>query len=171
MASVGKPLIASSVKYGLVGGMMFIILFVMLYFLKENPLSSYAFDSIIIALFVFICLKEVRDYRQRGSLSFTQGMSAGFITYLTIALLSAVFIYIFLKFIDPTVLERHIPENLSILTDDPKKWTEKFGDQTYQEALEGVKNQTIVDVAISDFIRKVGVGLFLTGIITLFLKR
>jgi putative flippase GtrA len=171
MASVGKPLLASSVKYGVVGGVMFIMLFVLLYFLKENPLSSYAIDSIMIALFLYFTLKEVRDYRQRGSLTFTQGMTAGFIMYLTIALLSALFTFVFIEFIDPKVLERHIPENLSILTDDPKKWTEKFGDQTYQEVLEGVRNQTSVDVAISDFIRKIGIGLFLTGIFTLFLKR
>ncbi|EMR04576.1 DUF4199 domain-containing protein [Cesiribacter andamanensis] len=167
-----KPLFTTGLKYGLAGGGISIGLFLSLWLLKENPLDSLRlFDFILIPLFVFFTLKEVRDYHYRGRLHYWQGMTAGFVCYASLAAVSAIFIYIFLSFADTDLLMRHQNENLAVLMEDPEKWIGQVGKQAYEQALEEVRNLTAADLALDDFLKKTLIGLFITGIITLFYKK
>lgn len=167
-----KPLFTTGLKYGIAGAFISIGLFLTLWLLKENPLDSLRmFDFILIPLFVFFTLKEVRDYHYKGRLLYWQGMTAGFVCYASLAAVSAIFIYIFLSFADTDLLMRHQQENLAVLMDDPQKWIEQVGQQAYNKALEEVRNITALDLALDDFLKKLLIGLFMTGIITLFYKK
>jgi hypothetical protein len=167
-----KPLLTTGLKYGAAGGVIAIGLFLALWLMNENPLDSLRmFDFILIPLFVFFTLKEVRDYHYQGRLLYWQGMTAGFVCYISLAAVSAIFIYIFLSFADTALLIRHQQENLAVLMDDPQKWIEQVGQQAYTKALEEIKELTALDLALDDFLKKVLIGLFITGIITLFYKK
>lgn len=159
-------------KYGVAGGIISLLLFLTLYFLEENPLSAIRlFDFLLIPLFIFFSLKEYRDYRNAGKMAYWEGMTVGFVCYGLIALISASSILFFLEMIDPELFAQHKQENITILTQDPQEWVEQLGKEDYEEALEDVRGITPVSLAVDDFVKKILVGLFLTSIISIFLKR
>lgn len=167
-------LFSTGLKYGIAGGCISIGLFIVLWLLNENPLDSFRlliFDCVLMLIFVFFALKEVRDYHYKGRLQYWQGMTAGFVCYASLAAVSAIFIYIFLSFADTDLLIRHQQENLAVLMEDPQKWIGQVGQQSYTNAIEEVRNMTALDLALDDFLKKVLIGLFITGIITLFYKK
>ena len=167
-----NPLITTGLKYGLAGGGVAIVLFLALWGLKVNPLDALRlFDFVMIPLFLFFALKELRDYRLGGKMLFWQGMTASFFCYTTLALISALFIFIFLTYADTALLVRHQQENLVVLTEDPQKWIGEVGQQAYDKALEEIRKLTVLDLALDDFLKKVLIGLFFTGIFTLILKK
>ncbi len=168
----GDPRLRVGVKYGIAGGGLAIVLFLVLWLLKENPLDAgRLFDFIMLPLFIFFTLKELRDYRQEGKLAYWQGMTAGLFCYTTLALVSAIFIFIFLTYGGTDLLVQHQQQNLAVLTDDPQTWIEQVGQRAYDKALKEIKGLTALDLAMDDFLKKVLIGLFFTGIITLFFKK
>lgn len=163
---------ATGLKYGLAAGAIAVVLFLVLWGLEEQPLDSLRFfDFILIPLFLYFTLKELRDYRMGGRLLYWQGMTAGLVCYLTLAVISALFILIFISYADTALLVAHKQENLKVLEEDPQKWIEQVGKQAYEQALLEVKQLTAQDLAIDDFLKKALIGLFFTGIITLFFKK
>lgn len=159
-------------KYGLAGGVISIILFLTLYFMEENPLSSIRiFDFVLIPLFIYFTLKELRDYKYGGKMLYWQGMTAGFFCYLLIAVISASAIWFFLTTVDPELFIRHKQESIAILTNDPEKWADQVGKKEYEEALKSVREITPFSLAADDFVKKSLAGLFLTSFIAIFFKR
>ncbi|AHM62544.1 hypothetical protein D770_21475 [Flammeovirgaceae bacterium 311] len=166
------PWLSTGLKYGITGGVLAIVFFLVMWLLKENPLGMLRlFDFVILPVFIFFTLKEFRDYRQGGKLTYSQGMTVSFVCYTSLALISALFIFIFLTYADTGLLLRHQQENLAVLTDDSQRWIDELGQQTYDKAIEEVKRTSALDLALDDLIKKIFIGLFLTGIITLFLKK
>lgn len=161
-----------SIKYGLAGGFVAIILFVTLFYMDGDPLSSIRiFDFVLIPLFIYFSLKELRDYKYEGKIAYWQGMTAGFICYILIALISALTIWLFLSIIEPALFVQHKQENIAILTENPDKWVDQVGRKDYEAALRNVKKVTPFSLAADDFVKKSLIGLFLTSVIALFFKR
>ena len=159
-------------KYGIAGGVIAIILFLSLYYTDSDPLSSIrVFDFFLIPLFVFFTLKELRDYKYGGKMLYWQGMTAGFLCYVIIAIISALTIWLYLSAVDPELFVQHKQENIAILTEDPGKWVGQLGQEKYEEAVEDVKAITPFSLAADDFVKKSLIGLFLTTVIALFIKR
>jgi hypothetical protein len=159
-------------KYGLAGGFISVVLFVTLYFMGEDPLSSLRkFDFVLIPLFIYFSLKELRDYKYGGKMLYWQGMTTGFVCYFLIALISASAIWLFLSSVDPDLFVRHKQENIAILTNEPEKWADQVGKKEYEEALRSVKAITPFSLAADDFIKKALTGLFVTSFIAIFFKR
>lgn len=167
-----KPLVKVPLKYGIAGGVISIILFLTLYFSDGNPLTSIrVFDFILLPIFIFFSIKEVRDYHWGGKIAYWQGMTAGLFCYMVIALISGLFIWVFLEKIDPAVFVQHKQENIAILTGDQQNWVEQLGSEGYEQALEDVSAMTPFSLAADDFIKKLLIGFFMTSLIAIFLKR
>ncbi len=159
-------------KYGLAGGSISIVLFLTLYFSEGDPLSNIRiFDFILIPLFVFFTVKELRDYKYNGKLLYWQGMTAGFVCYLLIAIISAITIWIFLAIVDPALFVAHKQENIAILTNESAKWIEQLGQKGYNKTLADLDTVTPFSLAADDFLKKLLVGLLLTTVIAIFFKR
>lgn len=172
MSVFNRTITTTGLKYGLAGGAISIILFLALWGLEEKPLDSLRmFDFILIPLFFYFTLKELRDYKQGGHLQYWQGMTVGIVYYTTLAFISALFIFIFISFADTTLLVQHKQDNLLVLTEDPQKWIGQVGKQAYDKAIAEIQHLTALDVALDDFLKKLLIGLFFTGIITLFFKK
>ncbi len=166
------PWLSTGLKYGITGSVLAIVFFLVMWLLKENPLSMLRiFDFVLLPIFIFFTLKEYRDYRLGGKLTYSQGMTVSFVCYTSLALISALFIFIFLSYADTGLLIKHQQENLAVLTDDPQKWIEDLGQQTYEKAIAEVKRIIAMDLALDDLLKKMLIGLFFTGIITLFFKK
>ena len=100
--SLKNNLIAVPMRYGAIGGGMVILLFIVFYFLDLDPLVNIKIiDVFILAIFIFFALKDFRDRYNNRQLHFWQGMTGGVINYLTIALVSAIFILVMTVIIDP----------------------------------------------------------------------
>lgn len=168
------PLVTVPVKYGLFGGFFSIVLFLILYFLGKNPLvvaGIFDFGLILIPIFIFFSIKEFRDYRNNKELRFWQGMTVGFINYVTIATVSALFIWLFLTLIDEQLLTSYIGDRTALLVENKQQFIESLGDITYEETLVELENTTAYIIAVDDFLKKVFIGLFLTIIFSVILRR
>jgi len=170
--SLKNKLISIPLKYGAIGGGLVILLFVVFYFLGKNPIIEIKYvDILLLAIFIFFSLKEFRDRHNNRELHFWQGVTGGMITYFTIAIISALFILVLLVIIDPDLTTNYIESRISLLNENKDALIESINEQAYIDALNGVEETTPMDLAIDDFLKKSIIGLFLTIIIAVILRK
>ena len=168
------PIIAVPLKFGLVGAGIAILLFLLLYFLGKNPLIIYGnfdFSFLLIPVFIFFSIKEFRDYKNNRELLFWQGMSVGFINYFVIALVSALFIYIFLSFVDLELVSGYVADRMQIMNEMKGEMVKQMGEDVFTRTYAELGNTTAYVIALDDFLKKIVIGLFLTIIISVLLRR
>jgi hypothetical protein len=167
-----NKLITVPIKYGIIGGGLVILLFMIFYFLGKNPLIEIKMvDIFLLAVFIFFSLKEFRDRYNNRELHFWQGLSGGMITYFTIAIISALFILILLVIIDPGITTNYIESRVALINENKEQLVESINEQAYLDALAGVEKTTPLDLAFDDFLKKSIIGLFLTIIIAVILRK
>lgn len=170
--SLKNNLFAVPLRYGVIGGGFAILLFLIFYFLDMNPLANIKMvDMFLLAIFIFFALKEFRDRYNNRQLHFWQGMSGGVITYLAIAIISAIFILIMTVIIEPDMTTKYIDGLTKLLIDNRQSMVETINEESYAEALAGVAETTPFDLALDDFLKKSMIGLFLTIIIAVILRK
>lgn len=170
--SLENKLVAVPLKYGALGGSMVILLFLTFYFLDINPLTSIKIvDAFILAIFIFFSLKEFRDQYNNRKLHFWQGMTGGIINYLTIAVISSTFIFVMTVIIDPELTTKFIETSIALLNENKQTLIEEMDEATFEEAMAGVSETTGFDLALDDFLKKSIIGLFLTIIISVILRK
>ncbi len=167
-----NKLVAIPLKYGIIGGGVSIVLFLIFYFLHLNPLVNIKMlDMFLLSIFVFFALKEFRDVYNNRQLHFWQGMTGGVINYLTIALISAIFILIMTVIIDPELTTNYIISRIELLNANKQTLVDTMDASTFEKALAGVQDTTGLDLALDDFLKKSIIGLFLTIIIAVILRK
>jgi hypothetical protein len=170
--SLKNKLVAVPLQYGMIGGAVVILLFLIFYFLDRNPLINIKMvDPVILSIFIFFALKEFRDRYNNRHLHFWQGMTAGVINYLTIAVISAIFILLITVIIDTDMTTKYIEGRVELLNENKQTLIDTMDEETYFEALAGVKGTTGFDLALDDFLKKSIIGLFLTIIIAVILRK
>jgi len=106
---IRNQLVNVPVKFGLIGSGLFMLMFVITHYIGKNPLIDLKiFDFILIPIFLFAAMKEFRDFRNNKILHFWQGMTVGFLTFMSIGILSGFFIFIALEYIRPSFLPEYI---------------------------------------------------------------
>ena len=159
-------------RYGLLGAAVVIFLFLVFYFLDLDPLVNIkVIDMLILAIFIFFGLKDFRNRYNNRELHYWQGMTGGVITYLTIALLSAIFIYVMTVIIDPELTTNYIESRIALLKENRQTLVDTMDERTYLDAIKGVSETNPFDLALDDFLKKSIVGLFLTIIIAVILRK
>ena len=165
-------LVAIPLKYGILGGSIVILLILIFYFLDLNPLVNIKVaDLLLLSIFIFFSLKEFRDRYNDRRLHFWQGMTGGVINYLTIAVISAVFILLLTVIIDPEVTTKYIEGRIELLNENRQTLIDTMDEETYLKAVAGVQETTGLDLALDDFLKKTIIGLFLTIIIAVILRK
>lgn len=168
------PILRVPAKFGLIGGLLAAILFVILYAAGQNPLLStkkIPFGIILIPLLVYFSIKEFRDYSNNGELRFWQGLVIGFVNYLIIALISGVFVLAFLSYYDRAILQELINFNVLNFEENKAGFIETFDQATYDKVLADIRRTTVHHIALDDFTRKVLIGFISTFIISIFLRK
>jgi hypothetical protein len=168
-----KPFLITSLKYGLIGGALIIVLFFVLIYLDVNPLIANKrldFGFLILPLFVFFGIKEFRDIRNSKQLRFWQGMTVGFFTYIFLALTSALFILLILN-LNTELLEQYIVDRSLLIENNKAQIIENLGEEVYSITYQDLQNITPMVLAIDDFLKKIFAGLFITIIISVILRR
>ncbi|MEX2513380.1 MAG: DUF4199 domain-containing protein [Cyclobacteriaceae bacterium] len=157
--------------FGLAGGGLCVVAFLLMNFLGAEPIGmNLVFGYIIMPLFVFVGIKNFRDRYNGGNLHFSQGMTIGFFVYSIIALVSAVFIYLYLQF-DTSIFEAFRQSNLNLMEENQAILVEQLNQKAYEDTYQSIGKMNIMDVAMNDLLRKIIPGLFFTIIISIILKR
>ncbi|MCV9387559.1 DUF4199 domain-containing protein [Reichenbachiella ulvae] len=167
-----RDLLKISARYGLIGSALIIIMFLVFYFSDENPLQELQmFDLFIIPIFVFFGVKEFRDRYNGELLKYWEGMTTGTIIALLIAGITALFLYLFVGWIDTSLLPEHIEILLGNLEETRDKIVEEMGADSYIESYEKVKGTTLRDIVIDSFAKKIIIGFLITSVVAVVLKR
>ncbi len=170
--SLKSNLVIVPLKYGLYGAGMVVVFFSMFYLLNLDPLVNIKMlDPLFLGIFIFFALKEFRDRYNQRRLHFWQGMTGGVICYITIALISALFILLMTLIVDPELTSQYITGRLILLSENKQNLIETINEETYIRTLEGVKQTSGFDLALDDFLKKSIIGLFLTIVIAVILRK
>ena len=161
----------ASYKFGLIGGAFCVISFVIFQLLGIDPTKlSMLFGYILIPVFLFIGIRYYRNEVNDGLLSFSEGMTAGFLIYSLIAAISGIGIWIIL-IISPSLYEEIKAQKIDLLEGNKELIVEQMGIESYDITYQSLLKMTTIDIATNDFIWKIIPGLFFTIIISIILRR
>jgi hypothetical protein len=167
-----REIVIVPIKYGAIGGLLLIVLFIALDVLDQNPLvNAKKIDILLFLIFIFFCTKEYRDVYNHRSLTFWDGMLCGSINFLVMAVISAAFILLFTRFLKTGMVDDYIHNTIGYLEDNKEQFLEKENVQTYNQLISDVESTTARDLALDDFLKKSRIGIFLTIIVAVILKK
>ncbi|MFP4092717.1 MAG: DUF4199 domain-containing protein, partial [Cyclobacteriaceae bacterium] len=129
------------------------------------------FSFLIVPFFVFFSIKEFKKYYNGGFLHFWQGMTLGFVAYMTLALVYSIFLWVYLELIDPDLLQEYVVNRVEMMNVSRDKMVEQLGEETFTEALGQLKNVRPSDMALDAFFRNVFAGMFITIIIAVAMRQ
>lgn len=161
----------SAYQFGTLGGILSLVAFGVMSWLQPDPTNlNLIFGYVITPVSIFLALKYFKDYSNNGYISFSEGMSVGFVTYLIIGLISGLGIWIILL-IFPEFFESIKASKLEVLDSSKETIIGQVGDDSFQSTLISVKAMVPLDVALNDTIWKIIPGLFFSIIISIILRK
>ncbi|OEK03421.1 hypothetical protein BFP97_18695 [Roseivirga sp. 4D4] len=165
-----------SFRYGLAGGLMAIVAFLVFFYLDQEPwrnLISFMLDILIVGLFSFLSIKDFRSNYNNGELRFYHGMSLGFICYSTIAFVFAIFYLVFMQWIEPDFLNMFIEtakSDMELRKDMILQGVESDPEIYFAEQLASLDKITKSSLIFDSFLKKLIFGIFLTPIFSIVLR-
>jgi hypothetical protein len=161
----------SAYQFGGLGGALSVVAFVTLSFFYADPTNlTLLFGYVICPIAIFLSIKFFKEYANSGYLSFSEGMSMGFITYMLIALISATGIWIMLS-ISPELFEQVKLSKFDVLEKGRETIVSQVGENSFEATLASMQEMSRLDVAINDGLWKIIPGLFFTIIISIILRK
>ncbi len=168
-SSIGKV----SLNYGLIVGVLLILWSLIMHIFDINRESYISFISYLILLGGIIWGSKIyRDHYSGGFITYGKSFSVGFLVGLFGSILASIFLFIFLKYIDPAtfaeILENTLNKSeLNILESNPD-----ISDQGLEQALSMVeKFTTQFTIAAGVFIMNVIVSVVFSLITSIFIKK
>jgi hypothetical protein len=168
-----NPIVYVPVRYGILAGIISMILFLILYFSGKNPFMIPALLDFRILLYPIILVFAIRDFKENkngGILHFWQGMTVGLLAVLTGAFIMAIFIIVFGGLIQPEILSDYIRQMTEQINSLNEQVRESVGRQAIEKTLELLPATNIMDLSFDYFIKSLPYGVFLTIIISLILR-
>lgn len=171
-----NPYLLVPFKYGVVGGAFAVSLFLVLIAFGENPLLATPIDFLanllILLIFVVFSVKEFKNGYYGGYLHFWQGMSIGVFTVTIIALISSLFILLYLNWIDPTLLDDYRNSMEELMNSNKNAFLEEYGEEIYSKTMKANAEVSSPDLALDEFLKKkVFAGFFITLIVSVVMRR
>jgi Protein of unknown function (DUF4199) len=158
--------------WGLLGGLGFCVLFVVIYLLYQNPFLPNP-KSMDFFLYLFAVVGGIVYYRFRVSISgmrFYEGFGIGLLITVLMTTISIVFIYVFLEYIDTSVVQRHIDFNVQNFTRQKEAIIAKAGKAFYEKELLSFQSQSPASLALYE-VYKIGLGLVMSFVAAAVLRK
>jgi Protein of unknown function (DUF4199) len=168
-----SPLLKVPFRYGLLGGVIGSIVIVVLYFIGRHPFLLpviFDFRIILIGVFIFFSLKELRDYHLQGVMFFWQGMIGSYVFIITSALMGSLFTWGFARWnagFLPSYVEKLQQQMLSY----KEEIITSVGIDAYNQQLAKLPFTSPLDLAGDYFLKSMIIGLFLAIIISVILRK
>lgn len=167
------PLVRVPLKYGILGGFLSVAFVISFYYFGKHPFLIPPFFDIrvlLIAVFLFFALREVRDYFLQGLLYFWQAM-AGCLVYLTtMAIIGYIGVMAFGSF-EPNFRTLFVEQGLAQLKSLPPESIDQIGKPAYEEVLVTLPKTTLSQMALKYTSQTFAIGFFITIIISVILRR
>lgn len=161
-----KSAFMPSLTSGLILGVVLIVFSLILYItdLNENVWIA-SISYVLTAIVLFYAITNFRDKEQNGMLSYGKGVGVGTLTGFFASILLAIFTYVYVTYIDPSVIEQAIVKaEESILETNPN-----ISDDDLEKGLEMVTSPILMGV-MSIFWYTI-VSLVLSLLISIFAKK
>lgn len=129
--------------------------FLLLYILDFNPLGNLTWLGAWIPVFFIVRgTKQFRDKLNGGILTYLKGFSVGLMIAFFSATLYAFLIYIFLKVIDVSVIDRHVTEIMEGIQKMASILSEEQFDMVYAKMEEALPHLNPANISMGDFWNK-----------------
>lgn len=168
-----SPIISVCSRYGLVAGILALLLLIATYYLGRNPLlvSPFLdFRILLYGIFIFFSLKEVRDYYQEGVLYFWQGILGTALLVLVASAVSSLGLIAF-GTLEPELVTSYVEQMTEYLKSFPKEDIERIGKEVYDRNLNQLPTTNISNLAITYFAQGLVIGFFVSIILSVILRR
>ena len=168
------PLFKVPIKYGVIGSVLGMVVFVVLVSRGTNPLiTSILFDYrlLLFPLFIFFATKEFRDYANDRKLHYWQGMTLGLVVYGSMAILMSTFLIAYGRWFNTSFLQDYIDTSISRMEGMNSKLVEAIGEDRIKQTIELLPLTTLNDLALDYLLKSVVIGLFFTILISLILRK
>lgn len=168
-----SPLIKVPVRFGLIAGLLGLVLVITLYYLILHPfvVPIYMdFRIFIFGIFIFFTLKELRDWHYGGILYFWQGLISAFLFTLVFAATASIGLLIFISLV-PEFLQTYISLTVEQLKQLPADVVEKIGKDVYDRNLALLPATNAIDLASLYFMQSLLISLFISIILSVILRR
>ncbi len=173
MFKVNPALSKLAFKYGAVAAVFTVLAFVVFYLMGQQPwrnLVSFLLDVFVIGVFLFLAIKDYKDSVNNRELRFYQGMTGGFIVYLTIATGFSFFFFVLMQWIEPDFLGEYIKLALEDLVSRREMIVAGLSEESYLDQYSKLQNTTIGVLVIDAFVKRLLIGLVLTPIFSVLLR-
>ncbi len=161
----------SAYRFGTLGGVFSLVSFLFLAWLYGDPTNlNLVFGYIIVPIVIFLSVKFFKDYSNEGLLSFSEGMSVGFVAYMILGIISGIGIWLFLLISDD-LFQSILSEKLRILAENKEMIIGQVGEKSFETTKASIEEMTAMDVALNDSLWKIIPGLFFTIIISIILRK
>jgi Protein of unknown function (DUF4199) len=167
------PLVRLPMKYGILGGVLSLAFAISFYYLGKHPFWIFPLFDIrvfLIAIFLFFSLREVRDYFFEGILYFWQGLG-GSLVYLISMVFSSVLGLIAFVTYQPKFLIDYKEQGLQQIKGLSPDAIKQIGQPAVDELLKTLPNYTLAEMASKYASQTLIIGIFITIIISVILRR
>jgi hypothetical protein len=168
-----SPLFRNAVRYGLIAGALSFVLLIGLYYLGRHPLMIAPFLDfriLLLGVFIFFCMKEVRDYYQQGELYFWQGMTGGGVLVLIANTIGALGLMLFGK-IEKDFVSSYITLMTAYLKTFSKEDIERIGKTVFDSNISQLPATNVSVLAATYFAQGLAIGFFVTIIVSVIVRR
>lgn len=169
-----NPLIVVPLRYGLIGGLISIIAILFLYYMGRHPLLLNPVLDIrwpLYIIFIFFSMKTYKDQYSNGIMHFWQGMIIGFVNYMTMALVVAVFIQIFAGIETTKFLAQYVQLATEQIQNNRTALLETINEETLVKTLADLPKTTATHLAADYLLKSMPVGLILTILFAMLMRK
>jgi hypothetical protein len=170
---INKPILKLSLIFGVITALLAFSYFLVLYFLKIQPLSK----NIRVpdfGLYIIMMATATWYYRQRvgkGLLHLWEALTICYVVNSMGALLTGWLIYGFVTLIDPSLFSTYLAESQQLLVSDKANLVKTIGAAEYQKMFDAVVHNTPAVLISDEFGKKSLMAVLPIVIISLLLRR
>jgi hypothetical protein len=166
-----RKYLKTAYQFGTLGGILSVLSFFVLSKLYTDPTNlNLIFGYVITPIALLLAIKFFKDYGNNGLLSFSEGMTVGFVTYSLIGILSTLGIWLILQF-SPDLFSAIQQAKWAVLEQNKETIISQVGEPSFLQTQKSLKEISFLDISINDGVWKIIPGLFFSIIISIILRK
>jgi hypothetical protein len=168
-----KPLVRLPLIYGAIAGALALFVMILLYYINRHPfLIPVYIDSriFLFGIFLFFCLRELRDIHFEGILYFWQGLIASFLFLCIFSVVAALGLSLFMAVV-PDFVQSYISLTISQIKALPADVIDRIGKEVVARNLLALPATNAFELVKLYTWQSYMIGLFLTIIISVIVRR
>ena len=169
-----KPVVSVPLRYAVIASVLGLVLTLVLYYSGKHPLLIpivFDYRLLLLPLFLFFAIKEFRDVYHSGTMTFPQGMLAGFVLYAAMGLIIALSLLVFDAAVGGEFATEYIDASYQQLVDNKEQFIDAIGEEAYNTSLQTTPQTTILDLSSDYFLKTCALGVLFTIIISVILRK